>query len=132
MPLMQLIYVSRPFGFDEATLDDILLVARSRNPAAGLTGALICRRDLFMQMLEGPREAVTATFRRILNDDRHIEVTLVHAGATEARLFPNWAMRDDPAKSWMWSPEEVGAGAARGASAGEVLGIFARLAAEPR
>ena len=43
MPLTQLIYTSRPFGFDAHTLDDILLGARRNNERDGITGALVCR-----------------------------------------------------------------------------------------
>ena len=64
MPLAQLIYISRPFGFEARTLDNILLKARAKNALSGLTGALIVRADLYMQLLEGPREAVTATLAR--------------------------------------------------------------------
>lgn len=130
--ISQLIYTSRPFGFDASMLDDILVSARRHNGRAGITGALICRADLFMQLLEGPREAVTATFGRILRDDRHVEVALVSTADAEARLFPDWSMRDDPPRSWMWSQAEVRAGATRAAGAEEVRAIFARLAGEPR
>jgi hypothetical protein len=131
MRLAQLIYISRPFGFEARTLDNILLGARAKNAQAGLTGALIVRADLYMQLLEGPREAVTATLARIVGDDRHLEVSLVHCGDVAERLFPRWSMRDDPARSWMWSQEQVRAGAARNASAAEALAVFQRLAAEP-
>lgn len=132
MPLTQLIYVSRPFGFDAGTLDDILLAARRNNARCGITGALICRQDLYVQMLEGPRQAVTATFGRIHADDRHLDVALVWTGDTAARQFPDWDMRDDPARSWMWGVEAVRAGAAREAGAGDYRAIFARIAQEPR
>lgn len=132
MPLTQLIYVSRPYGHDDAQVEDILLFSRARNPALGITGALISRRDLYMQMLEGPRQAVSDTFGRIMQDDRHVEVALVHCGAAEARLFPDWSMRGDAMTAWMWSPEEVAAGAARRVSPEAARAIFARLAAEPR
>jgi hypothetical protein len=132
MTLTQLIYTSRPFGFDELTLDDILMSARTHNRKDGITGALICRADLYMQLLEGPRAAVTATFSRILRDERHMDVALVWCGEVEQRLFPDWDMRDDPPRSWMWSRAEVGAGAARVATVDAVRAIFARLAAEPR
>ena len=130
MRLAQLIYTSRPFGFDEAVLDDILVAARRNNARRGLTGALICRADLYMQLLEGPRDVLTATLASILRDDRHIEVSIVHCGDTAARLFPRWSMRDDPPRSWMWSREEVRAGAARDASAADALAVFQRLALE--
>jgi hypothetical protein len=132
MRLMQLIYASRPFGFSGDTLDDILMTARRRNRADGITGALICRNDLFMQMLEGPRSKVTATFGRILRDDRHIEVTLLWCGDAPFRSFPDWDMLEDPARTWMWNREEVRAGAPGAASAEEARRAFARIASEPR
>ena len=132
MPLMQLIYTSRPFGFDAQSLDDILMSARRHNRADGITGALICRADLFVQMLEGERPAVTRTFGRILADDRHLDVALVWCGDVPARLFPEWDMRDDPARSWMWDQAAVRAGAAREAGAEAYRKLFDRVAAEPQ
>ncbi len=132
MRLMQLIYASRPFGFGADMLDDILLSARRRNREAGITGALICRADMFLQMLEGPRLAVGATFGRIIRDDRHQEVSLLWAGDAPFRSFPDWDMLEDPARPWMWTREEVRAGAALKASAEDARLIFARIAAEPQ
>jgi hypothetical protein len=51
MPITQIIYASRPFGFDAALLAGILMDARRCNTRDGITGALICRDDLF---LHGP------------------------------------------------------------------------------
>ena len=68
MRLMQLVYASRPFGFDELTLTEILLVARRLNKRDDITGSLICREDLYLQMLEGPRAAMTAAYARISRD----------------------------------------------------------------
>lgn len=130
MPLTQLVYTSRPFGFDETTLDDILLAARRHNALNGVTGALIVRADLYVQLLEGSREAVTKTFGRIIADDRHMDVALGWCGDARARMFPEWGMRDDPAQSWMWSPQEVRQGAVRNATMEELRGLFTRLAAE--
>ena len=132
MPLTQLIYASRPFGFDAQALDDILITARRNNRRDGITGCLICRADLFVQMLEGERAAVTARFGRILQDDRHLEVTLIWCGDTPGRLFPQWDMRDDPARSWMWDQAAVRAGAAREAGAAAYRRLFDRVAAEPQ
>lgn len=129
--IFQLIYSSRPFGFDEAMLNSILVKARRNNTRDGITGALVCRHDLFLQLLEGPRDAVESIFAQILVDDRHADVTQHFAGVSAERMFPDWAMRDDPARSWMWSPAQVAGGAVARASRDELLGVFARLAAEP-
>ena len=131
MPYLQLVYASRPFGFDAGTLIDILFKARARNAEADVTGCLICRDDIYLQLLEGPAENVTRIYKKILEDDRHVEVTqLVRHGVPE-RMFGRWAMRDDPVHSWMWSRDEIDAGAVNKATPEEVLAIFRRLAEEP-
>jgi Sensors of blue-light using FAD len=130
MNIIQLIYCSRPFGFDEAMLNGILSDARRCNERDAITGALICRADLYLQLLEGPEAAVDATFARIAKDNRHLEVNLLSRVPVAKRLFPDWAMRDDPARSWMWTQQEVADGAIKRATAAEVLSVFYRLAAE--
>jgi hypothetical protein len=131
MPLVQLVYASRPFGYNEAALAGILLDARRCNARDGITGALIARQDLFLQLLEGPAESVDAAYQRISRDDRHIEVRRLTRRETQTRMFPGWAMRDDPARSWMWSMEDVANGAVARASEADVLDIFERLRCEP-
>jgi len=131
MRTMQLIYASRPFGYDDLTLASILLQARDNNARNGITGCLICREDLFLQILEGPRDLVTSTFSRILRDERHVDVVNLLSSEIHGRLFPEWSMRHDPAQSWMWTPEEVASGVIGRASDKEIRGIFERLASEP-
>ena len=128
---MQLIYASRPFGYDDLTLTSILMQARKNDARNGITGALICRDDLCLQILEGPRDLVTSTFSRILRDERHVDVVNLLSSEIYRRLFPEWSMRHDPAQSWMWTPEEVARGAIGRASDQEILGIFERLARQP-
>ena len=130
MGLMQLIYASTPFGFEQSTLNQILSVARRKNARNQITGALICRADLYLQLLEGPRSAVTAQFHKILGDDRHLDVVLIASGDTKTRLFPEWHMRDDPARSWMWTQDQIAAGAIDAASEEDVRAVFARLISE--
>ena len=128
MPLLQVVYASRPFGFDSSVLSNILIDARRANARDDITGALIARQDLYLQLLEGPEDKVRAAYDRIARDDRHVEVTpLVDRRVTE-RLFPGWAMRDDPAQSWVWTAEAVRDGAIDRTSEDEVVGFFTRLA----
>jgi hypothetical protein len=131
MDLVQIIYSSRPFGFDDALLGGILSDARRNNARDGITGALICRADVYLQLLEGPSDAVEAAFERITRDDRHLEVEKRFSAPVGERLFPQWSMRDDPARSWMWTQEEVANGALSSASPKQVLAVFTRLAGEP-
>lgn len=131
MSLVQLIYSSKPFGYDAAMLDGILATARRNNPTQDITGALICRGDLYLQMLEGPDEAVMTLFGKIVSDDRHSNVVKRTQRPVKTRLFGAWAMRHDPARSWMWSKQEVDAGALDTASEDDIIDVFARLALEP-
>jgi hypothetical protein len=128
--LVQLIYTSHPFGFDDPILYDILIKSRANNKRDGLTGALICRADLYLQLLEGPEDAVNAAFARISSDDRHADIALLVRGAIDQRRFPAWAMRDDPARSWMWTQAQVSSGAVRNASSDEICAVFDRVARE--
>ena len=131
MSMIQLIYASRPFGFDDAILNAILMDARRCNERDDITGALICRADLYLQLLEGPQDAVDAAYQRIAKDNRHLGIRLLSRCDVSERLFPDWAMRDDPARSWVWTQQEVKAGVVERATEADVAGIFERLSREP-
>jgi hypothetical protein len=132
MSLIQLVYVSRPFGFDEQTLSHILFKARHNNARDDITGALICRADLYLQLIEGPKAAIDALYVKIRADDRHIEVKKRLQRVVSERMFGAWAMKDDPARSWMWTQDEVDAGAVEAASEAQILAVFERVRAEIR
>lgn len=127
MDLFWAIYSSRPFGFDEAILNGILTDARRANQRDGITGALICRGDIYLQWLEGPEAAVRAALERIKRDDRHLEVTLHVEEPVSERVFGEWAMLHDPAASWIWTQAEVADGAVERATPEEVTGFFLKL-----
>lgn len=128
MSLFRAIYTSQPFGFDETILSSILMQARKANARDDITGALICRADIYLQWLEGPQDKVRDAIRRISHDDRHLEVTVHVAEPTDARVFGEWAMLHDPAKTWIWSQSEIADGALDRATAAEITGFFLPLA----
>ncbi len=128
--MIQLIYISQPFGYDASTLSAILSTARRNNPLHGITGALICRHDVYLQLLEGDAEAVDPLFERISKDNRHLAVTLLSRTETGDRLFPDWDMLHDPAHSWHWTEDEVNDGALTRASTEELQAVFRRVAVE--
>ncbi len=127
MSLYRVIYTSRPFGFDQTILDGILMDARRLNERDGITGALICRHNMYMQFLEGPEAAVTDTVERIGRDDRHVEMKVHVSRSDSERMFGEWAMLHDPAVSWIWSREAVDDGIVERTSADEVEGFFTQL-----
>lgn len=126
--MQQLVYMSQPFGYSEATLAGILTVARSKNAQHDITGALICRSDIYLQLLEGPVGKIETLFENIRTDDRHLDIHVLIRARVEDRLFPEWAMKHDPAQTWLFDSEEVRQGALQRASAREVREIFLRAA----
>ncbi len=130
MKVMQIIYSSRPINYNKESLNRILAGARKNNNSENITGFLIHRKDLFVQILEGPRFGVSNTFARILQDKRHHEVAILHAGDASARLFADWDMKDDKPRNWMWSMADVQAGVTAHATADEAVAVFTRLANE--
>ncbi|MDC3087383.1 BLUF domain-containing protein [Paracoccaceae bacterium] len=130
MKLMRLVYCSQPFGYSLEILSAILVASRAKNRKNDITGALICRSDIFLQLLEGPVQNVKNTYEAIQNDDRHINVYHLIDRPVKKRLFPAWAMKDDPVKTWMWSREDVSKGIVKGLSKAEVEEVFVKLSQE--
>jgi hypothetical protein len=128
--LKHLIYYSVPTTFDEETIKEILLKSRQNNAQSNVTGALICRSDLYFQYLEGPIDEVNKTFKKIELDNRHKNIQKIKEDETTRRLFASWAMREDPVKSWMWTRIEVKAGILTRVKPKEAFEVFERLSRE--
>ena len=90
--MRQLLYISNSArDFAPAALEEILAVSRTNNAAAGITGMLLYLDGAFLQVLEGPVEAVGETYARIKRDRRHWEArTLLDQNAP--RAFSEWSM----------------------------------------
>jgi Sensors of blue-light using FAD len=127
MDVFRAIYTSQPFGFDSATLDGILMQARRANIRDGITGALICRADIYLQWLEGPEPEVRKTLERIERDDRHLNVKVHVAELVAERAFGEWAMLHDPAATWIWTQSEIAGGALERTTPEEIKAFFLRL-----
>ncbi len=125
--MKQMIYRSQPFGFDQAMLAGILSQARLNNPRDDITGALVCRHDLYLQLIEGPAAAIDALYARIRIDDRHGDVRLLLMDEVDERMFPDWAMLHDEPSSQFWAPGEVAAGALDTASPATLRAAFRSL-----
>jgi hypothetical protein len=96
MSLVRLAYVSVSLLADDPNerrhIADILLSSRRNNEACEVTGALLATDHNFTQVLEGERDAVEATYGRIVRDPRHKDLVLILYQLIEVRQFPDWAM----------------------------------------
>ena len=93
MKIYFLIYVSiASDDLSESRLVEILKVSRANNTRDDITGMLLYKERRFMQLLEGPESAVCDAYRRIAQDVRHHEPTILLEGTTDERDFPDWTM----------------------------------------
>lgn len=90
--LYRLIYGSRSAGEAPVDVDEIVAVSQRNNAAVGVTGILVSHGGVFIQALEGPREAVEGVYGRVLGHGRHDAVRIVSAGPADERLFAAWSM----------------------------------------
>lgn len=91
--LTQLCYVSSAIRLMSASdLADIMSVARRKNDNTEVTGMLLYKDLSFLQVLEGPSEAVHAAYRQIRQDPRHTKVRLLFEHRIDEREFPDWTM----------------------------------------
>ena len=77
---------------DLAMIDEILAKARQCNTKIDVTGALLFTEGRFVQVLEGNRDAVRATYDRIEADPRHTNVEILSSQFSDRRRFKQWSM----------------------------------------
>ncbi len=70
--LVRLLYASRAATpVTQEIIESILQQSRAHNPGLGITGVLCHGGDVFVQALEGGRDAVNALYNMIVRDARH-------------------------------------------------------------
>lgn len=91
--IVRCVYASRAASsLTSAMVEDILDKSRSHNPASGITGILCYSGDVFIQVLEGGRDAVCELYNAIVRDGRHTNVRLLVFEEIRERKFCNWTM----------------------------------------
>jgi diguanylate cyclase (GGDEF)-like protein len=88
-----LIYASEAVEpMSTADLDSLIYQTRMSNRSMAVTGCLVYRDGLFMQILEGRRDVVLALFEKIKMDSRHKNARLVIEGKAQCRVYADWNM----------------------------------------
>lgn len=92
MPLYRISYLSRApetrGNVREQFVGSILSQARHNNAERGITGMLVYIDDFFIQVVEGSRGVVSNLISKIMHDERHKDVHIVHANPVSSRMFP--------------------------------------------
>jgi hypothetical protein len=91
--LVRCLYASRAVApLREVLVESILEQSRRNNPRLGVTGLLCYSGDVFIQVLEGGRDAVCELFNEIVRDERHSNVRILLFDEIPARKFGGWTM----------------------------------------
>jgi hypothetical protein len=90
----QIIYIStaRSAFPDSGMVREILEASRRNNARDQLSGLLLVGGRRFLQVLEGPAEAINAAYKRIKDDPRHFAMVELSRRPIQERSFPDWAM----------------------------------------
>jgi hypothetical protein len=87
------LYRSQATSFpSEAQLQDLLACSRTYNAQHAITGLLLYSDGQFMQLIEGPEQAIHTLFDRIRQDPRHEQVVTLSEGPQAQRWFTDWHM----------------------------------------
>ncbi len=91
--LVRLLYASRAAQtLTPEVIESILAQSRAHNPEHGITGLLCYSGDIFMQVLEGGRDAVCELYNMIARDPRHGNVRILSYEEIFERRYANWTM----------------------------------------
>lgn len=90
--LVRLLYASRAVDDSPEAIEAILAASRQHNPGLGITGILCHGGGVFLQAIEGGRQAVSDLYGRIQRDPRHKDVVLLHYEEITERRFGGWTM----------------------------------------
>ncbi len=106
--MQQILYMSvGRDDLDHKDVNDIPTSARRNNPALDLTGLLLfmkeasfddvdqSSRGVFLQVLEGPHDALDTLLNVIRRDPRHSDVVVLYRKEITQRSFPDWSMGYD-------------------------------------
>ncbi len=94
MRLCRLIYSSHAIpNLQYRDLLDIMQKSEQNNILVGLTGILCFGDDMFLQVLEGGRKAVSQTYHRITQDQRHYDPEIIECVEVDQRHFSTWSMK---------------------------------------
>jgi hypothetical protein len=88
--LVRLLYASRAVDTKPESIETILAQSRQFNPASGITGILCYGGGIFLQAIEGGRNAVSDLYGHIQKDVRHKDVVLLHYEEITERRFGGW------------------------------------------
>ena len=127
LQLRRVIYVSEKVEPSEQNVADIVNVSTRNNPSKDITGCLLEGKNSFLQILEGPSDAIQSLYKTISEDNRHTNVKRLCDEYSDSRLFSDWSMKSDSYNQMEWSKDTLNAGNFANISVDAAKNIFTRI-----
>ncbi|QXP59637.1 BLUF domain-containing protein [Olleya sp. HaHaR_3_96] len=104
MKCRRIIYTSQSTKqFNKRDLLDLLHDSRAFNTMDNISGVLMHKNGLFLQIIEGKSKDLENLIERLRRDTRHNNLKIIDDQSIEDRTFANWSMGcadfDDPTLS---------------------------------
>lgn len=91
--MLQMIYTSvATVEFSEDDLNALLFKSRKNNEKSDITGMLLYEDGTFLQIIEGPDDALRQLIEKIEKDPRHERIITISQRAIPKREFEQWRM----------------------------------------
>ncbi len=91
--MIQVSYLSRATRDMSATdLLSLLMHAREKNQASGITGMLLYGNGTFLQVIEGDDAIIEGLVERLGRDSRHADVQILSRRVVPERQYSDWSM----------------------------------------
>jgi len=125
--LRRVIYVSEKVRLSAQDVADVFNVSIQNNPSKDITGCLLEGSNSFLQILEGPSDAINSLYKAISEDNRHTNVRRLCNEPLNTRLFSDWSMKRDNYNQMEWGDSALIAGNFINISADAAKNIFTRI-----
>lgn len=79
-------------GLQPAELETLIAQSLANNARDGVTGVLMFNGAAFVQLVEGPEDAIDRLVQRIATDERNCQMEVRDERRLNARIFPDWTV----------------------------------------
>ena len=70
----------------------MLMKAKRKNKRLKITGCIVYADNKFIQLIQGPKDAITDLYKEIKADKRHFKIITLLEQSTEQKIWSDWSM----------------------------------------
>lgn len=79
-------------NFTPMDIELMLMKAKRKNKRIKVTGCIVYANNKFIQLIQGPKDAITDLYASIKADKRHFKVTTLLKQSSDTKIWSDWSM----------------------------------------